>query len=205
MIKDYFETDDEQHIKWLTALDDLIKSDLFLKAVGVNAAAVSQQHDFKIITDMDKAYEMMCSQEVWDLPEPWPFQYFPGVLEFEVGRLAYKNGLSDEERRRIHNLEGKQYDNFKDYIKQIILEKGKHEGVCDLYGHSRGEEILYQLSDYISYIVTGILYAHLEGSPIYYRFFQAFQTGGFPCAWVGEAPEDGGKAEDCLQIFYLGK
>ena len=42
-------------------------------------------------------------------------------------------------------------------------------------------------------------------SPIFTRMFEGFETGGFPCGWIGPLPEDGGDPVEAVAVFHLGK
>ena len=51
-----------------------------------------RHYEFPVVTDIDKACMYMTSQEIWDFPEPRPFQYFSGIVGDEVARLEYETG-----------------------------------------------------------------------------------------------------------------
>jgi len=187
----------------LTKLVDLLDSPIFLKGIGENANGCPSVSDFKVIRDYATAEHRMTDQSVWDLPEPWPYQYFTDIVESESGRLKYRT-ISTQEKKEID----KYCSNFISDIENIygfMQQKWQEIGIKNLINDEQIEENIFHViyNDFL-YLMRFCIYGGFAASPILCRFYEAFLTGGAPCSWVGPLPEKGGDPKDCLQILYRG-
>ena len=197
----------------LQKLDNLVSGDTFLKTLGGPYGADLAATGFPIVNDIFLAHDMMTSQEMWDLPEPWPYQYFVGIVEDEAGRVKFRTGLNKEKYSTLRqSLSGR--------TDQLSLKLFEHlNAIYDKYGvkkfaerfsdTTKAEYILLdsfqnEVFAYLHYMIQGALFAGLDNSPVFQRMYEAFLTGGIPCGWVGPLPEDGGEAVECMQLFHLG-
>ncbi|MBS9718000.1 hypothetical protein ACFFUT_07325 [Pseudohalocynthiibacter aestuariivivens] len=217
MVLDFIEVDDAIKKRDLEQIELLLKDDIFLKAIGINAQQMEKPEYFSVLTDVKKAHEMMTSQEIWDLPEPWPFQYFVGVVEDEAGRLKYENGLVNEERLRLGRVFRSKFDDFSRNFFEIVSDSFRRNEVRSFLASTlegvvvdeqNFQEIINvffnEIHNYISRIIEGICYAGMDQSPLFKQMYKAFLTGGIPCGWIGPLPEDGGEPSECLQILHFG-
>jgi len=199
--------------KDLQKLDNLVSSDTFLKTLGGPYGANLAATGFPIVNDIFLADDMMTSQEMWDLLEPWPYQYFVGVIEDESGRLMYKTGVSKEKALAISDFIRVTSDAYAEQILRLLEQLYNKNNTLDLADRfqdkSRAEYILTDsfknsIIGYLHYMIKGALFAGLDNSPVFQRMYEAFLTGGIPCGWVGPLPEDGGDPVECMQLFHLG-
>lgn len=206
MISRLFETDDPVTRSDLERIGLLLDSDVFLKGLGVNTKDCQVPDDFPLVTDIVKAKELILPQDLWDLPEPWPYQDLVGVVEEEAGRLYYRTGISDDRRKVIKELSGRNIGKFESYLLDLIdFSYEKHHIDEYLREHGLSEPIDEKKFDHIAhgvfqnnihgfiwYIIIATYYGGLDNSPIFKRMLEAFETGGIPCGWLGPLPEDGG-------------
>ncbi|KKD57840.1 hypothetical protein RN22_24240 [Grimontia sp. AD028] len=218
MISDLFPFNDGLKNNDLDKIDDLVCSNGFLGGLGVCAKEKHLTLDFPHLHDVSKSYEMMTSQEIWDLPEPLPYQYFPGILEDEAGRLQYETGLNNTERENIAKVYRAGVDRLGLYLFDKIdgaytrhnIEVFLSDVTCE-HSHEKGLDwiikngIRNEIEGYFEYIVKGICYGGLYKSPIFSRVYEAFLTGGIPCGWVGPTPEDGGEPVNSIQLLHFGQ
>ncbi|MBT2971690.1 MAG: hypothetical protein KME56_17455 [Candidatus Thiodiazotropha sp. (ex Ctena orbiculata)] len=214
MIFDYFEADDPLKHRDLQRIDDLLSSDHFLKALGKDAHALMVPDDFPVVTDVIYAEKMLHSQEIWDMPEPWPYQYFADI----TGRINPYDHVTIEERIEIEKIRKK---NIDAYTKNIILFlDSKYEEyqitqfLCESVDHEKFQkdvvvEIIRSFQSDIDAFIDNMIYASyyggIDASPEIKRIYEAFLTGGIPCGWVGPLPEDGGDPNKCMQLLHFGR
>lgn len=91
---DSFTTDDPVTRRDLERVGTLLRSDMFLKGLGVRAEECLIPNNFPVVTDVIRADELQVPQELWDLPKPWPYNEIVGVVEEEAGRMRYRTGIS---------------------------------------------------------------------------------------------------------------
>ncbi len=189
----------------LEKINALMESGIFLKGLGKDAVNLAPPPDFPIITDIDQAGEMISSQEIWDLPEPWPFQYFPAIAEDELGRLMYDNGLPYGEQQAIDRLLDTKYAQEGYFTADEIQARMKINQIAAFTNPEFAERILNEVDNAVHAITQGIYFAGgLDNTPVFKRFYEALLTGGMPCGWVGPMPEDGGDPVECLQLLHFG-
>jgi hypothetical protein len=213
MILDYFSSDDSIVQRDLKKIDDLVNSSKFLMALGCNANSAPSAAEFPIVTDINLACLQMTSQEMWDLPEPWPYQYFPGVIEDEAARLEFKTGLSKSKRAKLNEQYQCNIDGFVTACFALINKRFNEYGVENFLTIKMGCEDFEFVNDvlqngiqaYLQLMLAGIYFGpSLSQSSLFYRMYEAFITGGIPCGWVGSLPEDGGEPKACLQLLHFG-
>lgn len=206
MISRLFETDDPVTRSDLERIHTLLENDIFLKGLGVNANDCLVPDDFPLVADIATAKEFILPQDLWDLPEPWPYQDFVGVVEEEAGRLYYRTGIPEDRRKEIKELSGRNTREFEPYLLDIIdFSYQRHHIDEYLREHGRSGPIdekkfdhivhgVFQnnIHGFIWYIIKAAYYGGLDNSPIFKRMLEAFETGGTPCGWLGPLPEDGG-------------
>ncbi|WP_068086705.1 hypothetical protein [Polycladidibacter stylochi] len=218
MILDFFPIRDESKRADLLKIDELIRSDDFLRGVGVHAQTSSVALDIPLVRDVPKAFDMMTSQEIWDLPEPWPYQYFPGIVEDESGRIQFKAGLDNTERLSISQICSEGMDQFGQYINRCIDDACARHNIEKFllsapFEKSTEEDLEWMISsilrnevvNYLQYMTEAICFVGLKRTPIFTRVYEAFLTGGIPCGWVGAEPEEGGDPIKCIQLLHYGK
>ena len=217
MILDILKTDNPDTYNDLEKINALLESDTFLKAIGAQAITVASPSDFPVQTDIILAGKMMYSQEIWDMPEPWPYQYFVGVIE--DGADFYRH-VDQKERLKIQEeyLNSSRLEKFgnklddaidrafeKNSVEQFLLLKSKEQG-------ANGEEAIFIIKDvfpnnisaYLEYLVQAAYYGGINKFPVFERIYEAFTTGGVPCGWVGKLPENGGNPKECIQLLHFG-
>lgn len=189
----------------LRKLVDLVEYPLFLKGIGAKADQCPVVSEFRVIRSYAEAAKTMTDQSVWDLSEPWPYQYFPDIVESENGRLMYSNGLSAEKLAQIDRYCEKFISSIRIYFYEKIDSLREKYNFREIISNdSVGEKINHTIEESLMYLINFCTYGGFATSPILCRFYEAFLTGGAPCAWVGPLPEDGGDPKDCLQILYRG-
>jgi hypothetical protein len=182
-------------------------------ALGCNANSAPSAAEFPIVTDINLACLQMTSQEMWDLPKPWPYQYFPGVVEDEAARLEFETGLSKSKRAELNEQYQVNIDGFVTACFDLIERKFNEYGVKDFLKANIGTGKIEFINDvlqneiqaYVQLMLAGVYFgSSLSQSPLFYRMYEAFKTGGIPCGWVGSLPEDGGDPKTCLQLLHFG-
>ena len=211
MILDIFPTDDSDVYETLVRIDRLIKGEHFLKALS-HTPPLLVEKSFHVVNDIELACKQMTSQEIWDLPEPWPFQYFPGVVSDEAARLEYETGLPSDIRVQISEQYQAGVDDFNYSMFNLINEKLSNNNfisyLCQTLDKDDAEYIVNdifpnEIENYLQLMIMGAYFGRgFKNSSIFQRMYDAFLTGGIPCGWVGPLPEDGGRAKECLQLFY---
>ena len=71
----------------------------------------------------------MAPVKIYDLPDPWPYQLFPLMIEEESGRLMYCTGLSIERRNAIEAQFRGKLARFGDYVMDRIDGVFEHNDV----------------------------------------------------------------------------
>ena len=57
---------------------------------------------------------------------------------------------------------------------------------------------------FVRCIAEAAYYGGMDESPIFNRMLEGFETGGFPCGWLGPLPEHGGDPVKAVALFHLG-
>jgi len=221
---DELETDNPVTQHDLGRIDKLVASDIFLKALGNRSREVPLPDGFPIQTNILLIGELMTCQAVYDLQEPWPYQYFTGIIEDGVPGYEY---VSYEEYARIRKLflTSKTLDELGEKISILIDERYERYGIREFLFEKASkqtkqniivEECRIPVPDIVDCILPNAIHGMLgylvetaylggiEKSLVYKRFYDAFQTGGIPCGWIGPLPENGGDPKECLQLLHYG-
>ena len=104
-----FTTDDPVTSRDMERIGALVLSDTFLKGLGADAEECVVPSGFPVVTDILRARELLVPQELWDLPDPWPYNEIVGVVEEEAGRLTYRTGISTQRRQEIDGFRHEWY------------------------------------------------------------------------------------------------
>jgi hypothetical protein len=213
MIFDYFEAEDPHVRHDLQRIDNLLKSDTFLKALGKDADELTAPDDFPIITDVIYAEKMLHSQEIWDMPKPWPYQYFAEITDC----IEHLKFLSYEDKVKLDGIINKNIDAFgKHFLEFLGTKYEQHQIVRFLYEkvdqakYDKVEKIEViesfqnDIDAFIYYLIDASYYGGIDAWPEMKRIYEAFLTGGLPCGWVGPLPEDGGDPRKCMQLLHFG-
>ena len=213
MIFDYFDTDDPLTRRDLKRIDDLLESDVFLKALGIEAHTLLVPEGFPIVTDIVRAEKMLHDQDVWDTPEPWPYQYFAEITD----RINPYKYVTFEERKRIDKNRQKNIDAFTKSFFYFLEAKYKEYQIVrflsdsvDISKEDESDtlEIIDSFKNDIDAFIDHLIYASyfggIDASPEHKRIYEAFLTGGMPCGWVGPLPENGGDPKKCMQLMHFG-
>ena len=223
---DIFSPTDTKVKEDIKRIDNLIHGDIFLKGIGINSLELEKPVTFPVIDNYLKAAEMLLSESMYSMPEPWAYQCFMEVWEEEDGRIMHGSELSRVEGIEINKyLEQKQQDYGYFTNDMFELIKGKyvqHDVKEFLLGTNASkediedwiaEDLEYVICDsfpneiegFISGLIKTSFYIGLEESPFYTRVLEAFETGGIPAGWVGATPENGGGTpKNCLQLLHYG-
>jgi hypothetical protein len=216
VILDFFHTDSEVTRRDLLHINSLISSDIFLKGLGKDAKTIVISTEFPIICDIVYAQKIMTSQDIWDMPEPWPYQYFPGVIE---DGIEHSKHATYEQRVELRKIISKNSDLFGQFLWEVIQEKYRKHNINEyLAATVKSKKYEYEFLEfivnnsfkndihgYISYLIDAAYYGGISASPIFQRVYTAFMTGGIPCGWVGPLPENGGDPKLCMQLLHFGR
>lgn len=218
MILDLLKTDDPVAQRDLERIDRLLLGDIFLKGLGVRASEVPPPDDFPVVEDIVVADSMIRLQDIWDTPEPWPYQYFPGIVEWESHRIEYAPEIDKKKRDNAMNAVYRNDEYFQYCIKKIeesyernntviyIIENNNNHSKKDSYvEHIITMVLEHNIQAYVSFFVETAFLGGLDRSPIFKRMLEAFETGGVPCGWLGPLPEDGGEPKTAIALLHFGK
>lgn len=220
-----FDPQDKKVRNDISRIDNVLHSDIFLKALGNQAQKLTLPQDFPICQNYLKAAEMLVSETIYDTPKPWVYQCFMEIYEEENGRIYFKSGLDNLKSQEISaHIRAKKGDNeqFDQYILDLVntryiryqisetltaleisvdnVEDWLHEPAYVV-----NNIFLNEIYGWIDGLIDASYYCGLENSPFYHRICEAFETGGIPAGWIGPKPDEGGKPEDCLQLLHYGK
>jgi len=187
--------------------------------LGVRAEDCSIPADFPVVAEIARAVELNIPQELWDLAEPWPYQDIHGVVEEETGRLYYRTGISRQGLKKMDETHSEFYRQIAmPLLRHIDATFDKHDVVEHLTATCRSEKMdqatfrrisfdwfKNNIDGFITCIARTAFYGGLGKSPIFTRMLEAYETGGFPCGWLGPLPEDGGDPVKAIAVLHLGK
>ena len=218
-IWDSFITDDPTTRRDMERIGALVLSDTFLKGLGANAEECVIPSDFPVVTDILRAKELLVPQELWDLPEPWPYEEIVSVVGEEAGRLTYKTGISTQRRQEIDSFRHEwnrridvplldhidtfyeRYD-IKTYLRKKSASPQLEEETFERIAENTFKNNIH---GFILYVTEAAYLGGVSKSPIFARMLESFEIGGFPCGWIGPLPEDGGDPVKAVAVFHLGK
>ncbi len=61
-----------------------------------------------------------------------------------------------------------------------------------------------QVQDDFDLMVHACYFGAIEEDPCSQRLFQAYQTGGMPCGWLGLVDyQDGADPKECIALFHM--
>lgn len=223
---DIFSPTDTKVTEDIKRIDNLIHGDIFLKGIGINSLELEKPVAFPVIDNYLKAAEMLLSESMYSMPEPWAYQCFMEVWEEEDGRIKFSSTMSSEKRIKINEYLEEKKEMYGDFTGDMFnLINGKyvqHDVKEFLLGTNASkediedwiaEDLEYVICDnfpneiegFISGLIETSFYIGLENSAFYTRILEAFETGGIPAGWVGATPENGGGTpKNCLQLLHYG-
>lgn len=96
------------------------------------------------------------------------------------------------------------------YEKHDVKNHLRKNSVSSQLDEKRFEDIVdltfkNNIDGFITYIIDAAYLGGLDKSPIFERMLEGFETGGFPCGWLGPLPEDGGDPVESIAVFHLGR
>jgi hypothetical protein len=218
MIEDFFETDNPATQADLRRIDKLVCSDVFLKGLGDRANDFPPPAGFPVVRDTVRARELLLPSALYELPEPWPYQEFFGVIEDEYCRIQYKTGMPEYEIDQIHCIMDRKSIKFgtafdvhsgRVVAEEKIIEKlraaGSRKDLPEAVFKEFSEVFLpHNVREHVYYIIMAAYFGGIDNSPLFKRMFEAFQSGGFPCGWLGPLPEDGGDPGTAVALLHFG-
>lgn len=219
MIKELFETDNPRIREDLERIDQLVSCDTFLKGLGFRADDVPLPKGFPVVRDAAKAKELLIPADLYELPAPWPYQELFGVIEDEAGLWWTASAAKEEESYRYVELRTRISSDVEKVVDRHIESRLNSEGVVEKLrkagnGASLDEKdfrffaedaLPHNVSAHIDYMIEAAYSVGLKNSPLLNRMFEAFQTGGFPCGWLGPLPEDGGDPVKAIALLHFGR
>ncbi len=212
MLKTIFESIDEPSALAIEKAQALVESDALLAGLGQNCADYAVPANFSVIQDLKRSVYLLTSQEMWE--DDSKDQYFADIRTEAVN--IYKDFDKQEQRRRSKCVRGKTGDltNYLNPIFEGIISK--HGIVEYLHEHNSGSYDLQEtasvmeqiyvdvLSIFILDIVKAGFFGGLDKWPSAQYYYECLLTGGYPTGWIGEPPESGGIAADCVQLLHYG-
>lgn len=219
MIEDFFHTEDPSTRRDLERVDELVCGETFLKGLGKFASDAPSPKGFPVVSDIVKADELLIPSDLYELPEPWPYQELYGVIEEESGRIQYRTGVPQAQINSIFLAMDRKSSKFDTallgrvdeiYKKEKVIDQFRDSGNVEALGEkhfARFSEVLvpHNIHAHVHYIILAAYYGGIDKSPLFKRMFEAFQTGGFPCGWLGPLPEDGGDPREAIAVLHFGQ
>ena len=219
MNEEFFETDDPATRSDLQRIDRLVCSDAFLKGLGEHANDLPPPEGFPLVRDIAKADELLRPSELFELPEPWPYHEFYGGIEEESGRIQFRQGMTQEQSFRLSGKMNKNSDPFHEAFLGKIYKIFERENVVSYFlsagnaaameeSHFMGfteRHLPNNIHAHVYYIIKAVYFGGLDNSPLFKRMFEAFQTGGFPCGWLGPYSEGNYDPVKSVALLHLGR
>lgn len=198
----------------------VVTSDRFLRGLGKKSKNEVINLDAPIIGDLLEAHSMMTSQEVWDLPEPWPYQYFIGEVEDEAAKFEYGTVALSEERLKWLKIYRFQADTVNkrlmDHLYSVYQKNDINHFLAEIpelgdvdktqFEFIVNNSLPNEICSYIHYMIEVAIMVGLENTLFFRRMLEIFSLGGLPCGWLGGTKhEDGADPEDCMAMLHFGK
>lgn len=201
----------------LARIEKMLLSPKFLQGIGKNSSEMSVISDVPVITDLVIAHNLMTSQEIWDLPEPWPYQYFVGEVEEAISKHSYGIGMASSERRHRLGLFKENLDSLGSKIlsrlKQVYEQHDIVNFLCQNSSLESKEKLIFyaensfqnSIEAYIEGMIKVSFLSGLDTSNFFVRMIELFEMGGLPCGWLGGVRyENGADPKECMAMLYFG-
>ena len=217
-LRDIYTPIDDKSELCLIKAQELLASDSLLKGLGQFSHTCPIPVSANVIRNFARADYLMNSKLMRDDPENQKNgdQYFQQILDGAVSQYEQNKYSSREAEKRLQPTYGKN-EELKAYLKQIINKAYERNDVRqllsamytdpDLKGVERHLDTNYPdiiFTCISSYIRAGYL-GGTESWSVCQHLFHSLESGGIPTGWIGPLPENGGVAEDCLQIIHFGR
>lgn len=214
-----FTSDDLVTRRDLERIGDMVLGDMFLKGLGAYAEECVIPSHFPVVTEILSAEELLSPGVLWSLPEPWPYNELVGVVQEEIGRLNYATGLSAQRLEEIQNFHKEWFGPIEiplleriyavyqrnDILNCLRQRSVRQQADDETFERVAKETFTNNMHGFVRCIAEAAYYGGMDESPIFNRMLEGFETGGFPCGWLGPLPEDGGDPVEAVAVFHLGK
>jgi len=209
-----FEVEDVGLRLRINEIESLLNSDYFLAGLFLDFAAKFESSDYELITDVQAAINLQYSQEIWDMEEPWPFQYFASELEdaeSEAINYAEYPELKNERLQKAwqHNLNGDFTKSFIDFVRNK-LDAIRHvpslnDKNIDFIDGLIGEIANLVYCQFHSLINVALIRDYRKSS-FYSAMLDIYEQGAIPCGWMGAIPYlNGGDPRKCFAVLVSVK
>lgn len=215
MIEKYCDLDDPNMGSDLRRIDAIFSGPLLLKGLGTGSAQAPQPNGFPVVTSVERAIELLLPVDLMPVPEPIDFQDFVGVVEDAVigPRAALEKSALETATRKLDKFDDFRVEAGK-RVRAAIAEHRVRESLLREGGGNLMDEgkfnkfvdvsLSHNVVGFAGFLIRAAHYARLQDAPIVARVLEAYETGGFPCGWVGPLPEDGGDPVSAVAVMHFG-
>lgn len=192
----------------------LLNADYLLAGLGKDCASYSIPANFPVVTDLERSYYLIASQEMWAEDASGDDQFFEDINGAAVDR--YERYEYDDVLIRQQSI-SKGIGEMSDYLFSEVSNIIKTRGVVEHLNTAQTSSIepaqvkslvedVYatSITGHFLALVEAAFFGGVESWPIAQHFQACYQTGGIPTGWVGPLPADGGVAQDCMQLLHFG-
>lgn len=219
MIEKFFDVCDPSMSSDLRRIDELLKWEGFLQGLGLQSKGLALPGGFPVVADVPRARHILVPGNA-DVPwEHCRHEEFCDIVSDEVVRLETCNEFEQSSKnQRDSELWKGRRGLFDDVEKLVIDALELHDVRRNFLENGRGDRlsdrqfasfidmhIPHYAVHFIYYMVRAVYFGGLAKSRIHTRILEAFETGGFPCGWLGPLPENGGDPVRAVAVLHFGQ
>jgi len=218
MILDTFKAQFSDHVESdLLRIENMLLSPAFLAGIGANSIGMIIPPGIPVTSNIATAHDMMTSQNIWNMPRPWPYQYFVGEVEDEVSAYTYGGTMTTFERKARLAVYQDNADGFRKKIFKHFEEVYRSQGIVDFL-HEKNlanlrnfkfiveNSFKNEIKAYIGYMLEMTFLVGLKSSSFFTRMIELFEVGGVPCGWLGDVRfSEGADPRQCMAMLHFGK
>lgn len=218
MIEDFYDVEDPSIGPDLMRIDAMLTSENLLKGLGIDASNIGSPKQFQLVTDVARAIELLQPIDLIPVIEGIDFEDFVGVMEEEKIRLQ---SVAMTEDASLDPFQWKA-DCFSADLgpavgllvraalerhrvaEKLLLDGGGNELDGSRFSKFVDVTLAHIIAGFANMMVEAVHFGGLKSSRIVTRVLEGYETGGFPCGWVGPLPEDGGDPDKAVAVLHLG-